>query len=401
MSQSRLQLISTIGMGVLVGTSLIVIIPEGVETLYSASEPPHTHTHTRRHRFSQPLDVRWQNPSAPRHPQPDRPDLPLMPGPLLPDSTSPDLSALHPNDPPLTPTEPGKIGILEAQSSSSSSSSAAPSPPLPPTTTPPPPPPETHPSHTPHAWVGISLILGFILMYLLDTLPTLAPSSTSRTTPNNIYSLSDLSSSAPPFHNQKIHRRSFSTTLGLVIHAAADGIAMGASHSSGGSTGLGFIIFLAIMIHKAPAAFGLTSVLLKQGLGKRGARAHLVVFSLAAPAGAVGTWVVVRMLGGGGGGADEEISTRWWTGVLLLFSGGTFLYVAMHTMRETDINTSIDESTGGFGNGYLDTAGGGGGGGQRRDSNSRPAKEGKSFRLVAAAVGGMLLPLLTQIGHAH
>lgn len=79
------------------------------------------------------------------------------------------------------------------------------------------------------------------------------------------------------------------------------------------------------MIHKAPAAFGLTSVLLKQGLGKRGARAHLFVFSLAAPVGAVGTWIVVRVLGGGGGGVEEEMSTKWWTGVLLLFSGGTFL----------------------------------------------------------------------------
>lgn len=76
------------------------------------------------------------------------------------------------------------------------------------------------------------------------------------------------------------------------------------------------------MVHKAPAAFGLTSVLLKQGLGKRGARAHLVIFSLAAPMGALATWVVVQTLGGGGG---EEQTTRWWTGVLLLFSGGTFL----------------------------------------------------------------------------
>lgn len=77
------------------------------------------------------------------------------------------------------------------------------------------------------------------------------------------------------------------------------------------------------MIHKAPAAFGLTSVLLKQGLGKRGARAHLVVFSLAAPVGAVGTWMLVRVLGGGGEGSEEGM--RWWTGVVLLFSGGTFL----------------------------------------------------------------------------
>ena len=80
------------------------------------------------------------------------------------------------------------------------------------------------------------------------------------------------------------------------------------------------------MIHKAPAAFGLTSVLLKQGLGKRGARAHLVVFSLAAPVGAMGTWMLVRLLGGGSGGLEgSEEGMRWWTGVVLLFSGGTFL----------------------------------------------------------------------------
>ena len=79
------------------------------------------------------------------------------------------------------------------------------------------------------------------------------------------------------------------------------------------------------MVHKAPAAFGLTSVLLKQGLGKRAARAHLVFFSLAAPAGALATWMAVRTLGGGVADGAEEESVRWWTGVLLLFSGGTFL----------------------------------------------------------------------------
>ncbi|KAI4226946.1 MAG: hypothetical protein L6R40_008240 [Gallowayella cf. fulva] len=286
MSQSRLQLISTIGMGVLVGTSLIVIIPEGVETLYSASEVPHAHSHARRQHLPQPLDVRWHHYPNPQLPKRDEPGLPLMPGPVLPDSTTLDPDTLHSIDPPLTPTEPGKIGILEVHPSPPSTSTS----PVPSTTLPRPP-AETHRSHNPHAWIGISLILGFILMYLLDTLPLLAPGPSPHHT-QNIYSLSDLSSSPPPSHAQKPHQRSFSTTLGLVIHAAADGIALGASHSSGSSTGLGFIIFLAIMIHKAPAAFGLTSVLLKQGLGKRGARAHLVVFSLAAPAGAVGTWII-------------------------------------------------------------------------------------------------------------
>ncbi|KAI4256124.1 MAG: hypothetical protein LQ352_002231 [Teloschistes flavicans] len=412
LSQSRLQLISTIGMGVLVGTSLIVIIPEGVDTLYSASEAVH-HTHTRRNLIPLPLDVRWQQQPSVYSPLSARDEIDptasnpfgAMPGPILPEGASidSDPSTSSASDPPRTPTEPGKIGILEAHPSSPSTSPSTS--PLSADTKQPSIPHASQPSRTPHAWIGISLILGFILMYLLDTLPLLAPqTSPSRT--QNIYSLSDLSSSSPttPMSLQSTQKsqRTFSTTLGLVIHAAADGIALGASHSSGSSTGLGFIIFLAIMIHKAPAAFGLTSVLLKQGLGKRSARAHLVVFSLAAPAGAVGTWLIVRMLGGGGGGGGvgEEMSTRWWTGVLLLFSGGTFLYVAMHTMQENDVSgVGPEEAMGGFGNGYLDGAAGGGGL-HRRDSR-QGGKQGRSLRLVAAAVGGMLLPLITQIGHAH
>lgn len=302
-------------MGILVGTSLIVIIPEGVDTLYSASATPHTHT--KRYHTAESLDVRWHSrPHSSISKRRDELDpeniYHSMPGPVLPDGSSADSSSSS-SDPPRTPTAPGEVGILETHPSPASSSPS----PNPQPATPPSPPVS---DRTPHAWIGISLILGFILMYLLDTLPLLRPSPPIRQS-QNIYSLSDLSSS-PPASQQSRGGRSFSTTLGLVIHAAADGIALGASHSSGGSTSLGFIIFLAIMIHKAPAAFGLTSVLLKQGLGKRGARAHLVVFSLAAPAGAVGTWVVARALGGGGG---EELHTRWWTGVLLLFSGGTFL----------------------------------------------------------------------------
>jgi zinc transporter 9 len=77
------------------------------------------------------------------------------------------------------------------------------------------------------------------------------------------------------------------------------------------------------MLHKAPAAFGLTSVLLKQGLSKRTARTHLLLFSLAAPAGAVFTWAVVHMLGREFMGGDDGLT--WTTGWVLLFSGGTFL----------------------------------------------------------------------------
>ena len=63
----------------------------------------------------------------------------------------------------------------------------------------------------------------------------------------------------------------------------------------------------------------------------------------------------------------------------------------MHTMNEDDSPAS-STSEDGQSNGYLEAGGG---------RQPRKGKESKSPRLVVAAVGGMLLPLITQIGHAH
>jgi zinc transporter 9 len=264
----------------------------------------------------------------------------------------------------------------------------------------------------PHAYVGISLIAGFILMYLIDTLPRRASSSSQ---PQRFqinltqFSLNRASTSSPdlesPQQNGDYHAtnnnasssRPSSTTVGLVIHACADGIALGASSTSSGSSSSGrnlsFIIFVALMIHKAPAAFGLTTTLLKQGLSKRAARAHLIVFSLAAPAGALVTWAAASLLGYGG--LPESMSAEFATGVLLLFSGGTFLYVAMHTMQE---GAGHSQHTG---NGYAEVPmngygeSGSGGGAQGKDASEHGVAE------TLVTVVGMLLPLLTQFGHAH
>ena len=62
----------------------------------------------------------------------------------------------------------------------------------------------------------------------------------------------------------------------------------------------------------------------------------------------------------------------------------------MHTMQDDDIAHGFHEDSNA--NGYLDASHG-------RDPARQ--KTGKSPQLVLAAVAGMLLPLLTQIGHAH
>ena len=364
-------------MGVLVGTSLIVIIPEGVETLYSASLTGNGHVRRAPSNWlsaESSQDIRLLN-------ERDAGDLDasVMPGPLLPDSIE---------NPPPTPTPLGTVGVREKEGDKrntghdSESSSAG----------------HLH-NDSPHAWIGVALIAGFILMYLIDKLPQYRTSPKPTARPHHI-ALNDLGrglSQAPSPNDDSEadgflqssraehgHGRSFATTTGLVIHAAGDGIALGASSSSA-NAGLSFIIFLAIMVHKAPAAFGLTSVLLKQGLSKRTARAHLLLFSLAAPTGAILTWVFAHTLGAEMIGNAQN--TRWWTGMLLLFSAGTFLYVAMHTMQE--VGDSHETELNGQVNGI----------GEDRDIQSQPHKP--SPRDLMAAIVGMILPLFLQIGHAH
>ncbi|KAI5449755.1 hypothetical protein NCC49_004045 [Naganishia albida] len=118
-------------------------------------------------------------------------------------------------------------------------------------------------------------------------------------------------------------------TLGLVIHAMADGIALGASSLSG-SGGLGLVVFLAVIVHKGPTAMGLTTTLLSLGLTKPQIRTRLLLFSISAPLGAVITYLVVSAAGAGQVEVpDDQVDPiGWWTGIVLLFSGGSFLYVA-------------------------------------------------------------------------
>jgi zinc transporter 9 len=75
------------------------------------------------------------------------------------------------------------------------------------------------------------------------------------------------------------------------------------------NTSLSLIIFLAIMVHKAPAAWADLSVVETRTDEKRG-EGHLIIFSLAAPVGALATWAVVNALGGGSVGGEEN--TKWW-----------------------------------------------------------------------------------------
>lgn len=361
LSPRQLRIVSLLGTGVLVGTSLIVIIPEGVDSMYTAAIQSHAR-------------------KVP-NPQPKIPSVQAQqkginnPAEYVPSerSTSPDPSffksgagiardarniIIH-----RTTTPPEELSAKERAKEAAQKGNSDESRPQPQKggdddsteghreghtrvhgpeeeeedkTK-----PHEHIEGGPHAYIGVALVLGFILMFFVDHLPeTLGPakpkyqpmhislSNLHRGLHNSsslsLHAMNEDAASAPltPLPHVQQQPRSSATTIGLVIHSCADGIALGAS-STAPSTSLSFVIFFAIMLHKAPAAFGLTSVLLKQGLSKRTARTHLAFFSLAAPAGAVLTWTIVHLLGRATLGGDDSLA--WMTGWMLLFSGGTFL----------------------------------------------------------------------------
>lgn len=265
MSEEKLQLISVLGAGLLVGTALAVIIPEGVRALLDV---PQAHAHA---------GVGLKNEGL----------------------------------------------VIEEPHSHSQASDI-------------------------HTLIGLSLVLGFVFMLLIDQL--------------------SMAKSRDIEGGGKSAERSFTATLGLVVHAAVDGVALGAAATTA-HTDVEMIVFLAIMLHKAPAAFGLVTFLLHEGVDRKRIRKNLLVFSLAAPVLSLLTYYGIGQEG------KETLSSVNATGLAMLFSAGTFLYVAtVHVLPELTNRSGNCHS---------------GGGGMLR------------FSELAALIVGALSPALLTTGHHH
>jgi zinc transporter 9 len=238
-SEEKIRMLTIMGSGILVGTALSVIIPEGVNTIYASA-----------HEFEH-----------------------------------------H----------------LKAATSSS----------------------KTH-SHedVPHSVIGVTLVIGFVFMLIVDQFASRhsgGHSANGYTLTLNSDTLENGVTTVQPTsrRNSKI-----TATIGLIVHAAADGIALGAAATTS-HTDVEMIVFLAIMLHKAPASFGLVTFLLHEGLEKHRIKKHLLAFSLAAPLGAFVTFFCLSE------SAQAALSSYNATGIAMLFSAGTFLYVAtVHILPE-------------------------------------------------------------------
>ena len=85
-------------------------------------------------------------------------------------------------------------------------------------------------------------------------------------------------------HDEFVHRRkSFSVLLGLLIHTFFDGIAIASGFLV--SNWLGWVIFLAVFLHKIPEGFTVASVMLASGQSRRFAWAASAMLGAATIAG--------------------------------------------------------------------------------------------------------------------
>lgn len=296
LSDGVLRKVTTFGAGLLIGTALIVIIPEGMESLFGNSLARHHHAPVIN---EAPIIIKMEDVVAQganadiiiKHPEPEPNEPQGAQDPAEPegvDPKKPKEDADHP------------VGEVEIQAPKVEVQNADKE-------------VEMEEGTSPYTidqlqfLMGLSLVVGFVFMLLVDQC-------------GGGHSHSHVSD------GDRHRRKNMTATIGLVVHAAADGLALGAAAGLS-KADVELIIFFAIMLHKAPAAFGFTSFLIHEGYDKATAKKHLLVFALAAP---VATFVsyfgLVRVM---------YVIQLPLTGIAMLFSAGTFLYVStVHVLNE-------------------------------------------------------------------
>ena len=224
-SEERLRLISTFGSGMLVGTALIVIIPEGVETLYSVqikrTKPSETESPYPKAVIDSSADMRTspapyvpvnRPPSAGREKsnsweeREDNADSGVVA--RVDGNSPPEQSARHNHRPHSKPNKRFVTASHLPRSTHAHSHSS-----------------KEMESFEAHRYIGAALAIGFAFMFLVDQAGHFGHSHNSQ---SHIVTVNDFRDRDNMYPNTKI-----AATIGLVVHAAADGIALGAATASG------------------------------------------------------------------------------------------------------------------------------------------------------------------------
>jgi len=164
----------------------------------------------------------------------------------------------------------------------------------------------THSASAPEAWVvGAALLAGFLFMLILEG------SGIGHAIHEEHHDHHD------DHGHDHVHHgtNGWIVMLGLSLHAMTDGLAIGAAAASE-SVYVTVSVALAVLIHRGPAGFSLGVFSMHEREHRRESVRDVLIFSLATPVMLLLSYNIL---------SDVQTST---IGLAMLFSAGTFLYVA-------------------------------------------------------------------------
>jgi zinc transporter ZupT len=164
---------------------------------------------------------------------------------------------------------------------------------------------EEHDEHTDNLLLGGAILAGFLLMLILEG------SGIGHAVHEEHHDHNEEHDHSHVHHGSS----GWLLVLGLSLHAVTDGLAIGAAAASG-SAAVTATVALAVLIHKGPAAFSLGVFSLHEREERNDSIRDVVIFSLATPVMILISFFALE-------GLDTNI-----IGLAMLFSAGTFLYVA-------------------------------------------------------------------------
>ena len=164
---------------------------------------------------------------------------------------------------------------------------------------------EDHDEHSSGLLLGGAILAGFMLMFILEG------SGIGHAVHEEHHDHDDEHGHGHVHHSNS----GWMLVFGLTLHSATDGLAIGAAAATG-SIALTATVSLAVLIHKAPAAFSLGVFSIHEREERNDTVKDVVIFSLATP-------IMMLLAYYALAGVESYI-----IGLAMLFSAGTFLYIA-------------------------------------------------------------------------
>lgn len=140
-----------------------------------------------------------------------------------------------------------------------------------------------------------------------------------------------------------------------------------------------FLIFLALILHKAPETFSISTFLLHENCVSTTIYKCMAVLSLVTPIAGVLAYAVLSAMSSG---KDKDTENYRLLAICLLLSAGSFLYVAtMHVMPEVYLKTHVHD------HGHE----------EEMEKKCEEKSEGGSWRDMALVFAGAITPFFLTV----